>query len=128
MCVRGARWVKSDASSFGWAPASTTMPHLHPPPQHEHCLNALTAHGKVRVHLARRWCVVGVQHVAKSLRNLARMRVGVMSPVRTAVTHGKQVRKRNRTALIYRCVQGRSLRLSREDPVILGAWPPRLSH
>ena len=48
---------------FFWL-GSTTMPHLHPPPQHEHAsINALTAHSEVRVGFARRWCVVGVQHV-----------------------------------------------------------------
>eukprot|EP00966_Prymnesium_polylepis_P208285 4824767-Prymnesium_polylepis.1 len=43
------------------------MPHLHPPPQHERVVNALTAQGEVRVGFARRWCVVGVQHVHTQL-------------------------------------------------------------
>jgi len=47
--------------------------HYHAPPAPSTtaraCLNALTAHGKVRVGFARRWCVVGVQHV--SAGNLA---------------------------------------------------------
>ena len=42
--------------------------HYHAPPAPSTtaraCLNALTAHGKVRVGFARRWCVVGVQHVS----------------------------------------------------------------
>eukprot|EP00966_Prymnesium_polylepis_P209582 4854845-Prymnesium_polylepis.1 len=60
MCVRGARGCKSDANSFGWyhappAPSTSTTARA--------CLNALTAHGELRIGFARRWCVVGVQHV-----------------------------------------------------------------
>eukprot|EP00966_Prymnesium_polylepis_P006494 148939-Prymnesium_polylepis.1 len=48
MCVRGARWVKSDANSFGSGLHHHAPPGPAPSTTARACLNALTAHGSVK--------------------------------------------------------------------------------